>query len=306
MKFEFQKAVRRAVPMLISISSVSGGGKTYSALLLAAGIAGPNGRVGMLDTENGRGSMYADSPGIQKAMPNGFSIVQMDAPFSPGRYTEAIRSAEAAGLDVLVIDSVTHEWEGLGGCAEIAETKKLKGMPNWALAKKEHKLFMLNCLSSKMHLIFCIRARDKVKIIKVNGQEQVVPMGLQPVTEKNFVFEMLVSLQLEEQTHFATAIKVPEPLAHLFPGGRLITVEDGRLIREWNSSGAAFNMSEQIIKRARAAAEDGIGPYEAFFKSLTTSERKALAAEHEANKEIAMSADAAAALAAEQEREEQQ
>src|SRR5580700_10220292 len=137
--FTFNKAVRKAVPLLMSLSGTSGSGKTFSALLLAAGLAGPTGKVGMLDTENGRGSLYADSPGIVQAFPNGFSITQMDAPFPPKRYVEAINAAERAGINVLVIDSGTHEWEGVGGCQDIAETKKLKGMPNWALAKMEHK-----------------------------------------------------------------------------------------------------------------------------------------------------------------------
>lgn len=295
MLLEFKKAFRKSVPMLISISSVSGGGKTYSALKLAAGLAGPKGRVGFIDTENGRGSMYADSPGIVEALPNGYEIMQLDPPFSPVRYIAAIEAAEKSGMNVLVIDSVTHEWEGIGGCCEIAETNKLRGMPNWSMAKMAHKRFMNHCLSTDMHLIFCIRARDKVKIIEVekNGKKasEIVPIGIQPIAEKNFVFEMLVSLQLDEKTHHATPIKVPEPLAHLFPTGKLLTQADGEHIRQWNQTGVALESHEQLTKRSRAAAEDGMGAYKAFFAALTLAQRKALDSVHSENKATAERVD---------------
>src|ERR1700704_2678421 len=97
-------AKRKSVPMLISLAGVSGSGKTYSALLLAAGLAGNKGTIGFLDTENGRGSMYADSPGLKTALPNGYEIAEMREPFSPARYTDAVESFQKHGCRVLVID----------------------------------------------------------------------------------------------------------------------------------------------------------------------------------------------------------
>ena len=101
--------------MLISLAGVSGSGKTFSALLLASGLAGKGGSVGFLDTENGRGAMYADSPGIRTALSDGYEIAEMREPFSPSRYTEAVETFEKHGCKVLVIDSMTHEFEGFGG-----------------------------------------------------------------------------------------------------------------------------------------------------------------------------------------------
>jgi hypothetical protein len=275
MALEFKKAVRKAAPML----------------LIAAGLAG-DGRVGFIDTENGRGSMYADSPGIVAALPNGYDILQVNPPYSPETYIEAIKASESAGHAVCVIDSTSHEWEGLGGCCDIAEQKKLRGMPNWAAAKLAHKRFMNHCLSSKMHIIFCLRARDKVKIEKVNGKDEVIPIGIQPIAEKNFVFEMLVSLLLDEKTHHAQTLKCPEPLQHLFLHNRLITKADGSAILRWNLGGAVLADDEQLQKRARMAAEDGMAAYQEFFKSLTAAERKILqGTSHEHNKRIAQQFD---------------
>jgi AAA domain len=291
----FVKAVRKEVPMLISVASVSGGGKTLSALLLAAGIAGPDGVVGFIDTENGRGSMYADSPRIVKALPKGYILSQIDPPFPPSKYIGSIEEAEKAGVTVVVIDSGTHEWEGEGGCCDIADNNKLGGMPNWAKAKREHKKFLNTLMTTSMHVILCLRARDKVKIQKVNGRDEIIPMGLQPITEKNLPFEMLLSLQLDEKTHFANPIKIPESLAHLFDGTKLITKEDGEKIRLWNQSGAAGDPYEPIRKRSRGAAEMGTKEYAAFYATLTPVQKKHLAdTVHADNKKIAIEADAEA------------
>lgn len=292
----FRKAQRKAVPLLISVASVSGGGKTYSSLLLAAGLAGPSGKVFLGDTETGRGEMYSDSPGIVTALPYGFMYGRIDPPFAPKAYVDLISAAEAEGATVLVIDSWTHEWEGIGGCVDIAENNKLRGMPNWSKAKMEHKKLMNHILSSSMHIILSIRAREKVKMVDVmvNGQKktEVVPIGLQPITEKSCVFECTVSLQLDEATHFANPLKVPEPLVPLFPGGKLLTKQDGERIRQWNETGSAFDPNEQLKKRARAAADEGTAAYTEFYKRLPAAHKKLLVdSVHESLKVIAKTSD---------------
>jgi hypothetical protein len=252
----------------------------------------------MLDTENGRGTLYADSPGIMAALPNGFDITQLDPPFTPARYIDVIDAAEKAGITVLVIDSASHEWEGTGGCCDIAENNKLRGMPNWSKAKLAHKKFMNRLLSTNMHVICCLRARDKVKMVDVvkDGKKstEVVPIGIQPIAEKAFVFEQLLSLQLEEKTHLAIPIKVPEPLGKFFAGDKLLTKADGERIREWNETGSVADPMDQIRKRARMEAEDGTKAYAAFYASLTAPQKKALLdTTHAENKRVAEVADKA-------------
>lgn len=283
MALEFRPAVREAVPMPIALSGPSGSGKTYTALLMAAGIAGVTGKVALLDTENGRGKLYADSPGIRKALPNGYLYAELTS-FAPSDYIGAIDDAEAAGITVLVIDSGSHEWEGPGGCDEIAE----KAHKKWITAKKEHKKFVYRMLYSTMHIIICLRAREKVKVVG----SQYIPMGILPICEKNFMFEMLLSLQLQDGTHYAAPVKIPEALAGVFPGGRMLTKDDGAKIREWIDSGSVGNSDDRTKKRARLAAESGMKAYLDFFASLTPSQRKILAAStHAENKSVAEAVD---------------
>ncbi|HXI85326.1 MAG TPA: AAA family ATPase [Verrucomicrobiae bacterium] len=288
----FIKAVRQTVPMLISLSGTSGSGKTMSGLLLAAGLAGTNGRIGMIDAENKRGSLYADDPLVTSALPQGYEIEEISAPYTPKKYIDRITEAEKSGISVCIIDSTSHEWEGEGGCCDIAENNKLRGMPNWAMAKREHKKFLAYCLSSNMHIIFCLRAREKIKIVKVNNKEEIVPIGIQPIAEKNFVFEMLLSLQFDEATHYARGIKVPKMLVDVFPGDRMITKADGERMRIWNETGATAEPNEQLKKRARSSAEQGMATYTAFFAELSTQQKKVIRdSVHDELKAIAASAD---------------
>lgn len=294
MTLNIAPAKRKSVPMLISIAGVSGSGKTYSALLLAAGLAGPKGAVGFLDTENGRGSMYADSPGINAALPNGYEIAELREPFTPARYSGSVEAFERHGCKVLVIDSMTHEWEGYGGCADIAENNKLRGTPNWILAKREHKRMMNRLLASPMHLIFCLRAREKIKVMKdANGKDQFVPIGLQPIQEKNFTFEMTLSLLLDEHTHRPQVTKCPEPLLHLFRADQpIITKDMGEKLRAWAEAAAPQQPDAgSLADSAIAYAAQGMAAYQEFWKGLSGAQQKELLPRHDEFKELARMAD---------------
>lgn len=292
MSFIVTKAARKSVPMLISLSGTSGSGKTFSGLLLAAGMAGADGKVGMIDTENGRGTLYADDPLIMRALPNGYDYVGMESPYSPARYIEALQCLERGGCTVALIDSTTHEWEGDGGCCDIADKNRLKRMPNWIMAKREHRRFLAYALSSPMHIIFCLRAREKVRVVKnAKGEDVYEPMGIQPITEKNFVFEMLISLLFEGDHHYS-GIKVPGMLQSVFPGGELITPKHGQMIRAWADGGAIKTVpSELLLKRARGVAEEGIEAYRQFFSELTQAQKREIGEHHEQLKAIAKSRD---------------
>lgn len=290
---EIKKAVRHSVNLIMSVSGVSGSGKTYSSLLLAAGLAGPGGKVGFIDTENGRGCMYADSPGIVAALPQGYDVIELTPPFSPARYIQAIEAFERNGYKVVVIDSGSHEWEGIGGCTEIADADNGR----WNKAKQQHKRFVLRLLNSSMHIIVCLRAREKSKIISKkdspDGKEHVISLGVLPVCEKNFVYEMMLSFMVEEGTHKATPLKLPEQFASLFPEPRLLTKSSGELIRQWNEAGGELNAVEKLRRQARAAAEEGMEAYAEHFAKLTPEQKKTLidSGSHTENKKAAEAAD---------------
>ena len=233
---QIRKAQREGARLLIMLSGVSGGGKTYTALQLGFGLVnGDASKLGVLDTENRRGSLYAD------CLPGGapFLIGDLTPPFSPTRYIQAIEEFEKAGVEVLIIDSGSHEWEGIGGCQEIAEAGNPR-MPNWNKAKAEHKRFMSKLLTSNCHIILCLRAREKAKPEEAwdeRKQKNVTvyrELGLQPITEKNVVFEATASLMVHDQGMRREVMKCPADLQGILgkPEGYIGEAE-GRALRAW-------------------------------------------------------------------------
>lgn len=237
---KIRQAQREGARMLIMLAGVSGGGKTRTALELAYGLTGADpSKIGFLDTENRRGSLYADVFHSDRANPSRepFLIGDLYPPFSPERYVAAIHEFERAGVEVLIVDSGSHEWEGIGGCVDIAEAGNPR-LPNWNKAKGEHKRFMSALLTCNAHIILCLRAREKAKPEKqmVDGREKTVyvEMGLQPITEKNVLFEATVSLMVHDNGRRQEVVKCPGDLLPILGRGEgHITADDGAALREW-------------------------------------------------------------------------
>ena len=227
MTFEIQEAKRQGARLLIQLSGVSGSGKTYTALQLAYGLAGNDGsKIIGIDTENRRMSLNAE------ILPNGarFRTLDFYAPFSPARYIDAIEAACKAGAEVIVIDSVTHEWESEGGCEDIARAGNPR-MPDWKKAKAEHKRFMTYMLQAPAHIIACTRAREKTDFTDTRNP---VSLGLQPIQEKNFSYEATVSLMMENQGKSQQVLKCPSELQSILGRGKgYITADEGFKLRQW-------------------------------------------------------------------------
>lgn len=295
-----RKAQREGARLVIGLSGISGGGKTYTALQLAYGLAGYDSmKVGLLDTENRRGSLYADAIKDDKGVVQPFLIGDLDAPFSPQRYIEAIQEFQAAGVEVLVIDSVSHEWEGIGGCEEIAERQGRNGNKNWAAAKGEHKKFMNVLLASNMHVIVCIRAREKVKHEKVNGKTEVTPLGILPVCEKNFMFELTASMMLMDggkQRDVVKASGVESILGAVGYANGYLTPAHGHAIREWVDGAKQLDPEIEAGRNLmRSISEQGMEAYRTAWPKLSKKVQKALVADgsHETLKRAAEDFDKA-------------
>ena len=259
--FEVKTAERSGSRLLIQLSGVSGSGKTYSALQLAYGLAGGDAKkVVGIDTENRRMSLNADIlPGGAK-----FRTLDFFAPFSPERYIEAIEAAIKAGAEVIVIDSVSHEWESEGGCEWIAQNTTSK-VANWKDAKARHKRFMTYMLQAPAHIIACTRAREKVDFTDPRNPK---PLGIQPIQEKNFSFEATVSLLMHNQGYMQDVLKCPAELQAVMGRGRgYITADDGKALREWVDGAKPVNpeverhrgLIQNVLEQGVSALRDAWG-----------------------------------------------
>lgn len=267
MTFEIRKAQRQGARLLIQLSGVSGSGKTYTALQLAYGMAGNDAdKVVLIDTENRRGSLYAN------ALPQPFNIIDFYAPFSPSRYIEAIETACRSGAEVIVIDSVTHEWESEGGCEWIANQSRF---PDWKRAKAEHKRFMTYMLQSPAHIIACTRAREKVDFTDPKNPRS---LGIQPIQEKNFSYEATVSLMMWDQGQRQDVLKCPAELQNVLGRSKgYLTAEDGARLRQWVDGAAKV---DPAIEHHRGmllnATEQGLQALQSAWTATPASVRKVL------------------------------
>lgn len=268
MSIQIRKSQREGARLVIGMAGVSGSGKTYTALQLAMGLT--NGRadkIGFADTENRRGSLYSDVLG------DPFLIGDLTAPFSPQRYIEAIKAFSDAGVEVLIIDSITHAWEGLGGCQDIANASRF---PDWKTAKREWKRMMDAILQSPCHVILCVRARDKMDF---KDPKNPIPLGLQPIIEGNAMFEMTASVMMHDMGRRQDILKVPSDLAHIFTGDGYITSGHGRQLRAWVDGAKQLDPKvEHHRGLLQMSTEGGVDALRAAWDATPKTIQKALGA----------------------------
>jgi len=277
-----RKAEREGARLVLGLAGISGSGKTRTALELAYGLANFDAtKVGFLDTENRRGSLYANVFADHPTHPTRerFLIGDLFAPFSPARYSAAILEFQAAGVEVLVVDSGSHEWEGIGGCEDIAHAGNPR-MPKWNDAKREHKSYMNTLLSCDMHIIMCLRAREKVRIDRVNGKQEVIPLGIMPICEKNMMFEMTASMMMHDAGKQRDVIKT-SGTEHIFgePGWHegYLGAQHGKALREWVDGAKALDPRiERARNSLRTVTEQGMEALVAAWTALPKDVKQAI------------------------------
>jgi len=236
MSLTFKKAERRQVKLKIGISGPSGSGKTLSALLIAKGIVEriPDGRIALIDTENGSASLYAGM-----TLPNGekvpdFETLELDPPFSTDKYIAAINAAVAGGFSVLIVDSGTHQWAGEGGILSKKEQMDARGgnsYTHWAKLTPEHEKFKSAILHSDIHLIMTLRSKQEYALVENDrGKQAPKKLGMAPIQRDGMEYEMTCMLDMD-MTHNAQASK---DRTSLFDGKIWVpTVDTGKALMDW-------------------------------------------------------------------------
>ncbi len=195
MGLAFKKAERKQAKLRLALTGPSGAGKTYSALLMAAGLGK---RIAVIDTENHSASLYAGLPGIPE-----FDVIDIEPPYTIDKYLEAITAAVDAKYDVLVIDSISHAWAGEGGLLEKKGALDVRGgnsYTNWAPVTKEHEKFKAALLHSSIHLMVTMRSKQDY-ILEVNDKGKSSPrkVGLAPIQRDGmeYEFDMVLDVAMD-------------------------------------------------------------------------------------------------------------
>ena len=236
----FRKAERKSAKARIALCSPAGGGKTHSALLIATGLGG---RIAVVDTENGSASLEAGKAGIPD-----FDVLEMHAPFTPEKYVIALKTAEDAGYDVVLLDSLSHAWAGTGGLLEqvdnIARSSKSgNSYMAWkSITPMQNKLIEA-ILQSKCHVIGTMRTKVDFALVDDNGKKVPKKLGMAPIQREGMDYEMTICWDIDQSSHIATCTKDRTSLFDGVP--QVLTIETGKTLAAWLTAGTGETQAER-------------------------------------------------------------
>lgn len=226
----FKQAVRQVAKLRLALSGPSGSGKTYSALLIASGIV-PIEKVAVVDTENGSANLYANL--------GTYSVLTLHPPYTPKKYIEAIHAAEQEGFELVIIDSLSHAWNGEGGLLEQkdkATNAKYKGngWAAWREVTPEYNKLIETMLNSSCHIIATMRSKTEYMQDDSNGRKRIVKVGAAPIQRDGIEYEFTVVFDLSID-HVAT---VNKDRTRLFDGQYFVPTPDvGKTLKQWLDAG---------------------------------------------------------------------
>jgi len=233
---QLQTAQRKRAKIKMAIQSPSGGGKSYSSLLIAKGLTnGDFSKVAVIDSENGSSNLYAHL--------GEYNVLPISPPYTPEKYIEAITVCENAGMEVIILDSISHAWDEL-----LDFHSKLAGnsFTNWNKVTPRQKAFVDKILQSNAHIIATIRTKQDYVIQQNDNKFKVEKVGLKGIQRDEISYEFTLVFDIDIN-HYASSSKDRTGLFSNVPDFK-ISSETGKKILDWCNSGAETNLSEARVK----------------------------------------------------------
>jgi len=220
---KFKKAEKSNCKIKMALQGSSGSGKSYSALLIAYGLTNDWSKVAVIDTENGSAHLYSDL--------GNYSVLNLSAPYTPEAYSEAIDAAVKNGFECLIIDSLSHEWNGSGGILDIHSNIPGNSFTAWAKVTPRHTAFVQKILESNIHIIGTMRSKTDYVLSEKDGKMRPEKIGLKAVQREDAEYEFTLVFEIN-QKHFATVSKDRTGLFKNKPE-LVLTAEVGKTIAAW-------------------------------------------------------------------------
>ncbi|MCX6204885.1 MAG: AAA family ATPase [Bacteroidetes bacterium] len=230
------KASRKNAKIKMALQAPSGAGKTYSSLLIAFGLCNDWTKIAVIDTENHSSELYSH---LGK-----YNVLHVEEPFTPERYIEAIQLCVNEGMDVVILDSITHEWMNI-----LEAHSKMTGnsYTNWSKLTPRHNAFVNYILQSPIHIIGTIRSKQEYVLSEKNGKQVPEKVGLKGVTRDGMDYEFTLVFEIDIKNN-AIATK---DRTSIFKGQPefVITSETGKKILEWCNDGEKEMNTEDVFER---------------------------------------------------------
>jgi hypothetical protein len=210
-------------------------------LVIAKGLGG---RVALIDTERGSGELYSHL--------HEYDAAQLNPPFSPEKYIDAIKAAEVSRYDILIIDSLSHAWSGEGGVLDLhdrASKSVRSSFAAWREVTPQHNALVDAILASPCHIIVTMRTKTAYEVTNENGKTKVAKVGLAPVQRDGLEYEFTVVLDLSVDGHVANASK---DRTGIFDGQHSVPGEGMGLALKFWLEGGAVEVPSNIEPKTQA------------------------------------------------------
>lgn len=218
---ELRKSERKRAKIKMALQGSAGSGKTYSSLLLAKGLTnGDFSKVAIIDSENGSADIYASL--------GNYNVITLTPPFKPQQYVDAIEICEKAGMEVIIIDSISHCWEYL---LEYHSSLPGNSFTNWSKIKPLEKKFIDKILQSKAHIIATMRTKQDYVLNQKNGKYVPEKVGLKAIQRDSIDYEFTIVFDIDIK-NYAVASKDRSNL-FINKSEFKITEKIGRIILDW-------------------------------------------------------------------------
>ena len=189
-----RQSQRKKAKIKLAIEGCSGSGKTYSSLLLASGITSWD-KIAIIDSENGSADLYANL--------GNYNVLALETPFTPEKYIQAIEICEKAGMEVIIVDSISHCWEYL---LEYHSSLQGNSFTNWGKITPRQNSFIQKILNSDSHVICTMRTKQDFILTEKNGKMVPQKVGLKAVMRDGVDYEFTIVFDIDIK-HYATISK---------------------------------------------------------------------------------------------------
>lgn len=193
--FSFTKAVKQQERLRLALDGPAGGGKTWTGLLVATYLAAKDGgRIAVIDSERGSAKKYASD----------FDFDHLSLPDnSPHTYIGAIRAAGEAGYTVVMVDSLSHAWEGTLELKDevTARSRSKDSFSAWREVTPVHNDLVDVMLRLPAHVIVTMRTKTEYLVDPENPDrnKRIQRVGLKPVQRDGveYEFDVVGDLDIE-------------------------------------------------------------------------------------------------------------
>ena len=234
-----RQSSKKQAKIKLALQGCAGSGKTYSALLLANGLCRDWTKIAVIDSENGSADLYAHL--------GNYNVLPLQDNFTPESYIEAIQICESAGMQVIILDSISQCWDNL---LEYHAGLPGNSFTNWQKITPRMNAFMQKILQSDRHIICTMRCKQDYVLNERNGKMVPEKVGLKAVMRDGIDYEFTIVFDINMK-HQCMASK---DRTNLFAGKPdfMITPATGQIILDWCNDGVTVEMIRSKINNSKS------------------------------------------------------